>query len=443
MNSPQLAVLLASMTQELKERRLRFAKQARNAGRELSVEDEKVWAGAEIGRMLADHQQEATLHPDGIRLSDEAMAGLRSKVLEQTFNAEQILKAFESEPTALNMTFTGAGKTYFEMADGTVKVGSPVASSNDDVNLNLEALVGAMGIKEVRWDPNQPELELVLPCGSRLTAQRWITPEGTFVTIRRHTLSTVTFSELLTLGSVTPRMVSFLSASVKAKQRILVSGNMNAGKTVLLRALAAEIPDLKQVITVESQMELLLHKHPEVYGERVTPTEARRANSEGVGELTMGHNIGSTQRMSPHYVIVGEVRGPEVDAFMKAIQQGYPVMATIHANSAVDAIHNMAQYYEQYGGATYSSAVRRFATNVDLSVYVRQLDNGLRVVDQISRIGGADGEQVFAEPVWLSHEDRPGVHNTAGGLDMDFYKKLLAAGYDETLPDTFDQSYEP
>ena len=443
MRSPQLSVLQASLTAELGERRLRFAKQARIAGRKLLIEDERVWAGAEIARMLADHQQDATLHPDGVRLSDEQMTAIRSKIMDQTFNGGRLLREFQSQPEAFNMTVTGSGPTFHEMPGGYIIIGDPVADDDDDLYLDMQALAGVMGVREVRWDPNQPELELMLEDGSRLTAQRWITPEGTFVTIRRHTLPKVTFTALLGLGSVTPRMASFLDASVKAGMRILVSGNMNAGKTVLLRALAAAIPDLKHIVTVESQMELLLHKHPEVYGRRITPMEARRSNSEGVGEITMESNIERAQRMSPDYVIVGEIRGPEVNALMKAIQQGYPVMATLHANSAVDAIHNMAQYYEQYANAAYGSAVRRSATHIDLSVYVRKLDNGLRVVDQISRISGADGEQVLAEPVWLTHDDRPGVHNTAGGLDMDFYKKLVSAGYDETLPDTFDQSYEP
>lgn len=436
MSSPQqIATLRASLLSQLNDRRVRFAKEVRTAGRDLSVEDERVWAGAEVGRMLADHLQEATLRNDGVRLSDEELASLQSEVLDLAFVGGRLVRAFEAKPLATNMTVTGGGPVFYELPGGRIEEGPPVAAGDEDLYFELQAMAGAMGVREVRWDPNEPELELMLKDGSRLTAQRWITPEGTFVTIRRHTLPDVTLEKLQALGSITPRMASFLGASVKAGMRILVSGRMNAGKTVLVRAASAAIEPLKHIITVESQMELMLHKHPEIYGKRVTPMEARRANSEGVGEITLESNITRAQRMSPDYVIVGEIRGPEVRALMGAIQQGYPVMATLHANGAVDAIYNMAQYYEQYAGATYSSAVRRSASNIDISVYVRKLENGMRVVSEIARIGGADSDQVSSEPMWLSHEDRPGVFNAAGGVDADFMKRLVAEGYDETLAD--------
>ena len=134
-------------------------------------------------------------------------------------------------------------------------------------------------------------------------------------------------------GSLTPEMVEFLRAIVRARLNIIVCGGTGSGKTTMLNCLSAFVPDDERIVTIEDSAELLLQQP------HVVRLETRPANLEGKGEVTQRDLVKNTLRMRPDRIIVGEVRGAEVFDMLQAMSTGHDgSIATIHANSPREAV---------------------------------------------------------------------------------------------------------
>jgi pilus assembly protein CpaF len=122
---------------------------------------------------------------------------------------------------------------------------------------------------------------------------------------------------------------------------------MNAGKTTLIRALAAEIPARERIVTIEQAFELGLDGMPSRHPDLVA-LEARNANAEGEGSVTMARLVRRALRMNADRVIVGEVLGDEVLPMLNAMSQGRSgSMCTIHADSSAGVFRRLASYAVQ------------------------------------------------------------------------------------------------
>jgi Flp pilus assembly CpaF family ATPase len=149
------------------------------------------------------------------------------------------------------------------------------------------------------------------------------------------------------MGAFDETVADFLAAAVRARKNIVVGGAMNAGKTTLVRALASEIPARERVVTIEQAYELGLDCLPERHPDLVA-LEARNANSEGEGEISMARLVRRALRMNADRVIVGEVLGDEVLPMLNAMSQGRSgSMCTIHADSSMGVFRRLASYAVQ------------------------------------------------------------------------------------------------
>src|SRR5208337_4109108 len=136
--------------------------------------------------------------------------------------------------------------------------------------------------------------------------------------------------------AVTPEMIQFLSACVKARINIIISGGTGSGKTTLLNALSAFIPTEERVATIEDAAELRLQQR------HVVRMETRPPNIEGEGEVTTRDLVRNALRMRPDRIIVGECRGPEALDMLQAMNTGHDgSMTTIHANDTRDALSRL------------------------------------------------------------------------------------------------------
>ncbi len=167
------------------------------------------------------------------------------------------------------------------------------------------------------------------------------------VSIRRHRYADLTLSDLTQMGTLEVRLASLLRAAVRARKNIVVSGAMNSGKTTMLRALAAEIPPRERIVTIEQAFELGLdatgHRHPDMVA-----LEARPANLEGEGQISVADLVRRALRMNADRVIVGEVLGDEVLPMLNAMSQGRSgSMCTIHADSSSGVFRRIASYAVQ------------------------------------------------------------------------------------------------
>ena len=204
---------------------------------------------------------------------------------------------------------------------------------DDDAHLLkiIEKIVSQVGR---RIDESSPMVDARLPDGSRVNA---IIPplalDGPALSIRRFSQIPLTMANLVEYGSLTEEMALIISALVKAKTNILVSGGTGSGKTTLLNIMSSFIPSNERIITIEDAAELRLQQP------HVVRLETRPANLEGKGGITQRDLLRNTLRMRPDRIVIGEVRGAEVLDMLQAMNTGHEgSLTTIHANTARDSL---------------------------------------------------------------------------------------------------------
>jgi len=235
-----------------------------------------------------------------------------------------------------------------------------------------------------RLDLSHPFVDARLPDGSRLhvaipeiTAQHWA------VNIRKHLMRGKSLEELAKLNVMSEEVCKFLITCVEAGLNILVSGSTQAGKTTLLNALVSAVPLRSRVITIEEVFELR-PRLPDCVALQTKP-----ANLQGEGEVPLRKLIKEALRMRPSQIVVGEIREAESLDLLIALNSGLPGMATIHANSAKDAI-NKLQTLPLLAGENISHKFIApvVAAAIDLVVHLSIAPDGVRRIMEVAHVTG-------------------------------------------------------
>lgn len=194
----------------------------------------------------------------------------------------------------------------------------------------VERVIAPHGL---RLDRASPSVDARLADGSRLHAVvPPVSVDGPIVAIRRFTAAVPNLESLVVDGALPAEGVEMLSKAVRERRNVLIAGGTGAGKTTLLNVLSGEIPPGERVVTIEDAAELQLSGH-------VVRLEARPANTEGAGEITLQQLVRSALRLRPDRIILGEVRGPEALDLVSALNTGHQgSMSTVHANSPEEAL---------------------------------------------------------------------------------------------------------
>ncbi|MFZ0170669.1 MAG: ATPase, T2SS/T4P/T4SS family [Acidimicrobiales bacterium] len=351
-----------------------------------------------------------------------------------------LLQLFVDDPLVENIDVNGAERAYVTYADGRKELVGPVAESDDELIATIRAAGARFGLAERRFDNAEPELDLRLPDGSRLSAVMGVT-EHPVIDIRRHRLQDHGLEDLMALGMLDQELATFLRAAVRAKRNLLVSGAMNAGKTTLLRALAAEIPPNERIVTIEQALELGLDRQSERHPDCVA-MEARLPNIEGVGAIPMAQLVRRSLRMNATRVIVGEVLGDEVIPMLNAMSQGRSgSMATIHADSSAGVFRRIAAYAVQAPERLPLEATNllvagaiHFVVHVEVGDAPMAEQQGigsmprLRQVASVREVIDAEGAMIISNEVWRPGPD--GRARPAAPLRDVTAAALAAAGYD-------------
>lgn len=246
-------------------------------------------------------------------------------------------------------------------------------------------------------DDASPMVDARLPDGSRVNAV--IPPlalHGASVTIRKFADKKLTTDDLIKFGSMTQEMALFLEEAVRARKNILVSGGTGSGKTTLLNVLSLFIPSGERVITVEDSAELkLTHKN-------LVSLEARPANIEGKGRISIRDLVINTLRMRPDRIIVGECRGAEALDMLQAMNTGHDgSLTTCHANNPRDALSRMENMVMMAGFELPSNAIReQIASAVDIIVQQSRLSDGSRKILQITEITGKEQDVILLQDIF-------------------------------------------
>ncbi len=248
-----------------------------------------------------------------------------------------------------------------------------------------------------RVDESSPMVDARLADGSRINA---IIPplalDGPALSIRRFGKKRYTVDDLIDKETVTPDMVEFMRAIVKARLNVLVCGGTGSGKTTMLNCMSSFIPTDERIVTIEDSAELLLQQP------HVVRLETRPPNVEGKGEVTQRELVKNCLRMRPDRIIVGEVRGGEVFDMLQAMSTGHDgSIATVHANTPRDAIQRMEMMMLLSGASIPQRAMRQqIASALNIVVHVSRMPDGSRKMMKISEITGMEGDMVMMQDLF-------------------------------------------
>jgi pilus assembly protein CpaF len=271
---------------------------------------------------------------------------------------------------------------------------------DDEVRELVERMLKSSGR---RLDLSQPFVDALLPGGHRLhVVLEGIARGFAAVNIRKFVARAHSLEELVQLGSLTAQAAAFLRAAVQAGLNIIVCGGTQVGKTTMLNCLASAIPGTDRVISVEEVFELRFG-HPDWVA-----MQTRQAGLEGTGEIRLRELVKQALRMRPSRLVVGEVRAEECLDLLLALNAGLPGMATLHANSAREALVKMCTLPLLAGENIGSRfVVPTVASSVDVVVHLTLDHVGARRVEEIVAVPGrVESDVIECEPLFELHDGR-------------------------------------
>jgi len=295
---------------------------------------------------------------------------------------------FLEDPSITEIMINGPGSILVERGGVIERTRArfPTTAALDAALRNLAQYVGR------RLDERSPILEGRLPDGSRVQAiVPPVSPDGPHVAIRRFSRHTLSMERLVSMGALSEDASAFLEQCVLAKRNILISGGTGSGKTSLLNALSAHIPDGVRVIVIEDARELQLMK-PDVVS-----LEARPADEQGGGGVSIRDLFHASLRLRPDRIVVGEIRGGEALDLIQAMISGHGgCLSTVHASSPMDALSRIETLALMNKIDLPLFALRsQVASAIDLVVQTARLEDGKRGITHITGATGYDHERGY------------------------------------------------
>ncbi|MEL5990425.1 CpaF family protein [Microbacterium phosphatis] len=293
------------------------------------------------------------------------------------------LQPYLDDPEIEELWINAPDKVF--VARGGVSERVPVELTDATVRDLIERMLHSTGR---RVDLSQPFVDASLPDGSRLhVVIGGIAHRHWAVNIRKFVSRYRSLDRLVDLGSLSPEAADLLRAAMADGRSVLVSGATHAGKTTLLGALVAASPAAHRIVTVEETFEL------GVQAPDLVAMQGRQPSLEGTGEITLRRLVKEALRMRPDRLVVGEVRDAEALDLLLALNTGVPGAATIHANSAADALGRLAALPLLAGrNIDRGFVLHAVATSVDLVVHCERAASGFRrvaeIVEPTGRIAG-------------------------------------------------------
>ena len=363
---------------------------------------------------------------EAVPLSFAERESLSREILDEIFGLgplEQLLK----DPTISDILVNRFDRVYVERAG---KLSLTEYSFKDNVHLMqiIERIVSRIGR---RVDESSPMVDARLADGSRVNA---IIPplaiDGPCLSIRRFGRDPVTARQMISNHTLTESMLELLSAMVKGRLNILVSGGTGAGKTTLLNVLSGYIPNSDRIVTIEDAAELQLKQ------EHVVRLETRPPNIEGKGAVRQRQLVINSLRMRPDRIVVGEVRGEEAFDMLQAMNTGHEgSLTTVHANSPRDAMARVENMVSMANLNIPERAVRQqLSSAVHAVVQIARLSDGTRKVITVSEITGMDNDSIGMQDIFTF--DRSGIDESgkvrgmfrATGVRPHFAERLATSG---------------
>ena len=386
-----------------------------------------------LGRTPSDTAREEvlllirnTVNSEAVPLSFAERERLAQEILDEIFGLgplEPLLK----DPSVSDILVNRYNKVYVERSGKLEPTG---LTFKDDAHLMqiIDRIVSRVGR---RVDESSPMVDARLADGSRVNA---IIPplaiDGPCLSIRRFGRDPITARNMIENKTLTEPMLELLSAMVKGRLNILISGGTGAGKTTLLNVLSGYIPNSERIVTIEDAAELQLKQ------EHVVRLETRPPNIEGKGAVRQRQLVINSLRMRPDRIVVGEVRGEEAFDMLQAMNTGHEgSLTTVHANSQRDALARVENMFSMANLNIPERAVRQqIAAAIHAVVQIARLSDGSRKVITISELSGVEGDVLAMHDIFVF--ERKGIDESgkvkgtfhATGIRPRFADRLTTAG---------------
>lgn len=392
---------------------------------------EKVLEKLDMTKDIDDSELTELIYATLNEFQEEEYFPLRERIrigreLFNSFRKLNILQELVEDEEITEIMINGVSNIFVEEAGKIFKSDKKFFSKS-----KLEDVVQQIVSESNRLvNESSPIVDARLKDGSRVNV---VLPpvalNGPIVTIRKFREKSISMEELMEWNSISKEVMDFLEKMVKSKYNILISGGTGSGKTTFLNALSEFIPKDERIITIEDNAELKIQGV-----ENLVCLEARNANAEGSGEITIRQLIKTALRMRPTRILVGEVRGAEAIDMLQAMNTGHDgSLSTAHANSAQDMLSRLETMVLMGMEIPLEAVRRQIASGIDIIVHLGRLqDKSRKVLEVVEVVGYEEGEILISS---LFSYQRKSIEE-GGALgewveenEILFREKLLAAGY--------------
>src|SRR2546425_1145257 len=386
-----------------------------------------------LGRTPSDAAREEvlllirnTVNSEAVPLSFAERERLAREILDEIFGLgplEPLLK----DPSISDILVNRYDKVYVERG-GKLEPTGLSFKDNQHLMQIIDRIVSRVGR---RVDESSPMVDARLADGSRVNA---IIPplaiDGPCLSIRRFGRDPITARHMIENKTLTEPMLELLSAMVKGRLNILISGGTGAGKTTLLNVVSGYILSSERIVTIEDAAELQLKQ------EHVVRLETRPPNIEGKGAVRQRQLVINSLRMLPDRIVVGEVRGEETFDMLQAMNTGHEgSLTTVHANSQRDALARLQNMFSMANLNIPERAVKQqIVSAIHAVIQIARLADGARKVITIAEVTGVEGDVISMQDIFVF--DRQGIDESgkvrgafrAVGIRPKFADRLATVG---------------
>ncbi len=337
------------------------------------------------------------------------------------------IEPFLRDPDLTEVMVNGPDSIWIERAGKLQKVDGQF-TDEQHLRRTIDKIVSRIGR---RVDESSPMVDARLPDGSRVNAV--IPPlavDGSLLTIRKFSADPYTSDDLVAFGTYSQQTADFLSACVRGRLNIIVSGSTGAGKTTTLNVLSSFIPTDERIVTIEDAAELQLHQ------DHVLRLESRPSNIEGKGAVDIRDLVKNSLRMRPDRVVVGEVRDSAALDMLQAMNTGHDgSICTVHSNGPRDTLARIETMVLMAGMDLPIRAIReQVASAVDVIVHQARLRDGSRRITHVTEVERMEGDVITLQDIFVYDHSRGFDENgrslgglRATGLRPKFLEKLAHA----------------
>lgn len=354
---------------------------------------EKILSSTEIRPLLPklDAKQEL-----GVQATEDVPSHIVQRLLDDLVGLG-VLEPLLRDPSVSEIMVNHAKQVYVER-NGVLNLSQVQFTDEESVRQVIERMVSEVGR---RIDTSSPMVDARLACGARVNA---IIPplalRGSCITIRKFSQRMNGADDLTRNGTCSRTLIEFLQLAVQQRRNIVICGGTGTGKTTLLNILASWIDSGERVISIEDSAELRLeHEH-------LVALEARPANQEGEGQISIRQLVINALRMRPDRIVVGECRGGESLDMLQAMNTGHAgSMTTLHANSPRDGLRRLEVMVLMAGMELPITAIRQQISGaIDLVVQLTRLPSGQRIISQVTEVQGLEGDTLALADIFILHK---------------------------------------